>query len=254
MLDKNYPVFIFIFQIVSGLMYSVLFPAYAEHAFAAGLELPFYMASALFSVWFYRRDRDLLLAGALTLAMTAFALFQIGGAVAINISLYAMQAAAGCIDVFLLSWMLSNTRSCATFGYGLAVLCGGIASGQFLSLALGPASLNAGLAGSLILNAAALALVIHKHRQQSRLAPLPEANLPAPPVLPGTISCQLSEREANVLTLVFLGKTYRQAASELSISESTVKTYMKRICDKLGVSNRLELLAHLNALSRSRED
>jgi DNA-binding CsgD family transcriptional regulator len=245
-LRKGYLAFVFIFQIVSGLMYAVLFPAYAEHAFMPGLELPFYMAAALLTVSFYRRDRDLVLTSGLTLAMVAFALLQIGGTSAINLSLYAMQAAAGCIDVFLLSLMLSSRRSLATFGYGLAVLCGGIAAGQMLSLALGSASTIAGLAGSLVLNAAALALVLHKHRQQQRLSSPPESPPATAPVLPGKISCQLSEREVNVLTRVYQGKSYRQTASELAISESSVKTYMKRVCDKLGVANRVELLALLS--------
>jgi DNA-binding CsgD family transcriptional regulator len=251
-LNKNYLVFIFIFQIVSGLMYAVLFPAYAEHAFATGLELPFYMAAALLTVSFYRRDRDLVLTSGLTLAMLAFALLQIGGTWAINISFYAMQAAAGCIDVFLLSLILSSRRSPATFGYGLAVLCGGIAAGQMLSLVLGSASTIAGFAGSLVLNAAALTLVLHKHRQQQHL--LPEVPPAADPVLPGGISCQLSEREVNVLTRVYKGKNYRQTASELGISESSVKTYMKRVCDKLGVANRVELFARLNEECRNQED
>jgi DNA-binding CsgD family transcriptional regulator len=243
-LRKGYLAFVFIFQIVSGLMYAVLFPAYAEQAFMPGMELPFYMAAALLTVSFYRRDRDLVLTSGLTLAMVAFALLQIGGTSAINFSLYVMQAAAGCIDVFLLSLMLSSTRSFATFGYGLAALCGGIAVGQMLSLVLGSASTIAGLAGSLVLNAAALALVLHKHRQQQHLSS-PEASPAAAPVLPGTISCQLSEREVNVLIRVYQGKNYRQTASELGISESSVKTYMKRVCDKMGVANRVELLAFL---------
>lgn len=245
-LNRSYLAFVFIFQIISGLMYAILFPVYALHTFMPGLELPFYMAAALLAVKIYQHDRDLLLICGLTLAMAAFALLQFGGTLAVNLSLYAMQAAAGCIDVFLLSLMLASARSYATFGYGLAVLCGGIAAGQILSLALGSASAVAGLAGSLILNVAALALVFHKHRHPSRAPSPPETTPPSPPALPGEISCQLSDREINVLTRVFLGKNYRETALELAISESSVKTYMKRICDKLGVANRLELLTYLN--------
>ncbi|MBE0596761.1 MAG: helix-turn-helix transcriptional regulator [Desulfuromonadales bacterium] len=241
-LSWSYLVFVFIFQIVSGLMYAFLYPAYGEQAFAPGLELPFYMAAVMAAVVVYRRDRDLLLAGGLTLAMTAFALLQVGGGWAINLGMFAMQAAAGCIDLFLLALLLASARPVAAFGYGLAVMCGGIAAGQFLSWFLGSASTAVGMAGSLVLNVAALALFLRNHRQQ-RLAQ--SSATTGPPPLPAEIACRLSEREISVLSLVLAGNNYRETAQELTISESSIKTYMKRICDKLGVSSRQELLKRI---------
>jgi DNA-binding CsgD family transcriptional regulator len=52
----------------------------------------------------------------------------------------------------------------------------------------------------------------------------------------------LSKREAQVLRLLLQGKSTKQIAQELYISESTVKTHTRRIYDKLQVNTRAELL------------
>ena len=54
------------------------------------------------------------------------------------------------------------------------------------------------------------------------------------------ISQPLSGREAEVLRLVARGQTNRQIAQNLLLSLGTVKDYVKRIIDKLGVSDRLQ--------------
>jgi two-component system response regulator NreC len=58
----------------------------------------------------------------------------------------------------------------------------------------------------------------------------------------------LSAREREVLHLVALGYTSRQAASELHLSPKTVDTYRARIMAKLGLQNRAELVRY--AMSR----
>jgi len=59
----------------------------------------------------------------------------------------------------------------------------------------------------------------------------------------------LSRRELDVVRRVSEGMTNREVASHLHLSEHTVKNYIFRIFDKLGVSNRAELI--LYALSHS---
>lgn len=49
---------------------------------------------------------------------------------------------------------------------------------------------------------------------------------------------RLSERELDVLRLVASGRTNREAGDELFISETTVKTHLMHLFDKLGVNDR----------------
>lgn len=51
----------------------------------------------------------------------------------------------------------------------------------------------------------------------------------------------LSRREADVVRCVSEGMTNRQIADRLNLSENTVKNYLFRIFDKLGISSRVEL-------------
>lgn len=52
---------------------------------------------------------------------------------------------------------------------------------------------------------------------------------------------KLTRREESVVRLVMQGMVNRDIARELRLSEHTVKNYLFRIFDKLGVSNRVEL-------------
>ena len=53
---------------------------------------------------------------------------------------------------------------------------------------------------------------------------------------------QLSNREREVIQLIGLGMKNQRIASQLSISETTVRHHLTSIFNKLGVSDRLELL------------
>jgi DNA-binding NarL/FixJ family response regulator len=54
----------------------------------------------------------------------------------------------------------------------------------------------------------------------------------------------LTSREEQVVALVADGLSNRNVATELGLSEHTVKKYMFRIFDKLGISNRVELVLY----------
>lgn len=57
----------------------------------------------------------------------------------------------------------------------------------------------------------------------------------------------LTEREQEVLLLIAEGKTTKEIAGELFLSNGTIRNYVSVILDKLGVSNRME------AITRFRE-
>ncbi len=65
-------------------------------------------------------------------------------------------------------------------------------------------------------------------------------------------SSLLSPREEEVVHLVAEGLGNREIAEQMELSEHTVKNYVFHIFDKLGVSNRVELV--LYALSSPKGD
>jgi DNA-binding NarL/FixJ family response regulator len=64
---------------------------------------------------------------------------------------------------------------------------------------------------------------------------------PSCDAMEGNIS-MLSKREIEVVECAVQGHTNRQIAAQLHLSEHTVKNYLFRVFEKLGVSNRMELL------------
>lgn len=55
----------------------------------------------------------------------------------------------------------------------------------------------------------------------------------------------LSKRQSDVVRLVADGMTNREISNELRLSEHTVRNYLFQIFDKLGVSNRVELVRYI---------
>src|SRR5271165_203655 len=70
-------------------------------------------------------------------------------------------------------------------------------------------------------------------------------NIPAPGGLIASISTPLARRELEVVQCAAKGRTNRAIAAELGLSEHTVKNYLFRAFEKLGISSRGELLFYL---------
>jgi DNA-binding NarL/FixJ family response regulator len=88
-------------------------------------------------------------------------------------------------------------------------------------------------AGQIWANSAQLRMVLQVLSQQSVPRSVVDAN--------GT--ALLSKRELDVTRGVAEGRTNREIAIHLKLSEHTVKNYLFHVFEKLGVSNRTELLA-----------
>ena len=63
----------------------------------------------------------------------------------------------------------------------------------------------------------------------------------------------LSVREAQVVRLVAEGLSNREISQQLSLSEHTVKNYLFKIFEKLGVSTRVELVLYSMARREEQE-
>lgn len=257
--------FVFVFQIVSGLMYGALFQDYAAAAFLPGIELVFYVAAVMAGLVLLHRRREGLLALAIVMAMFAFSLVLIDGPASVNVALFAMQAAAGFLDLYLLALLLAQRDTCRAFCIGLAVTCAGIAAGKTASLLIGDASHLVVAVANLVLTSSVLVLYLVMRSERPPDAPaIPamgdmagmaetgagEGGPPFEFMLPPGLRKRFSDQEKSVLACVVRGMTFKEAARELDISESSVKTYMKRIYDKMSVSGKEELLTKLGTEQR----
>lgn len=89
----------------------------------------------------------------------------------------------------------------------------------------------------------ALRQVAHlPHQSRAEPAPVDKPDSPAPR------PHDLSDREAEVLCWVALGKTNPEIGSILSISEFTIKNHLQRIFKKLNVTNRAQAVSKFKAL------
>jgi DNA-binding NarL/FixJ family response regulator len=70
-------------------------------------------------------------------------------------------------------------------------------------------------------------------------------SIPAPEMLMPKNGVSLTVRELQVVKCAARGKTNKSIAVELGLSEHTVKNYLFRAFEKLGVSSRVELLFYL---------
>jgi DNA-binding CsgD family transcriptional regulator len=77
----------------------------------------------------------------------------------------------------------------------------------------------------------------------------PHAAGPAPEDCPDLDCFDLSEREKEVLPLLIEGLSYDEIADRLCISHSTVKTHVRRIYQKTGVSGKIALISRLKGLN-----
>jgi two-component system nitrate/nitrite response regulator NarL len=68
---------------------------------------------------------------------------------------------------------------------------------------------------------------------------------PAPRAVNGTGEALLSKREDEIARLVATGLANREVSEKLGLSRHTVKNYLFRIYEKLGISTRIELVLYI---------
>ncbi len=259
----RYLPFIFLFQLLSGLMYGHLLPSYTTDARWPGSELLFYISGALLAIPLLRRRREIALLAAVCCSLLAFSSQQtLSSPLAEHVSLYCMMLAAGLVDVFALSFALSFGNALRAYGLTTAALVAGIAAGHHLAVIFTPGNTTLNLLALITLNLAVFTLILQTGNGQTnplRTPPsLPQGDGVAPEKnsademqaipeirheLPASLSALLSEQECEVLASVLQHHPYKQIAMRMNISESSVKTYVQRIYRKTGVFRRSQLVA-----------
>ena len=70
---------------------------------------------------------------------------------------------------------------------------------------------------------------------------------PAPLLAETAVTRALSKREDEIARLVASGLSNREVAQRLSLSRHTVKNYLFRVYEKLGISTRIELVLYISS-------
>jgi DNA-binding CsgD family transcriptional regulator len=256
--------FIFIITINSGLMYQVINPAF-DHL--TGLvswywAVPYIVALAIMRNLPTGVKRSRILYVGMIMIVGAFISFMLLGRSTSDYLMVdtMMLGACGIFDLFwwsILGEMLDYTDNPAKiFGIGLSanvfgVLCGGVLGMAVTSIGL-PSAEVAVIALTVVcvtlvmlppLNHQ-LVLLLKSHvylTVYDNMSHSQQTNI----IQQIKILDPLTVREQEVLQLILSGKSNREIAEALFISESTVKTHARNIFSKYDVSSRAELISTL---------
>ena len=256
--------FVFIITINSGLMYQVINPAF-EHL--TGLvswywAVPYIVALVVMRNLPIKAKRSRILYIGMAMIIGAFISFMLLGQ---NTSDYLivdtlMLGACGIFDLFwwsILGEMLDHSDNpTQTFGIGLSANVFGVLCGGFLGMFVTSIGLPSAEVAVIALTVVCVTLVmLPPLNNQLVLLLKSHAYLAAYDNMGQSqqtdIVCQiktldpLTAREQEVLQLILSGKSNREIAGALFISESTVKTHARNIFSKYDVGSRAELISTL---------
>ena len=255
--------FVFGYFFVSGLMYGDFLPVYLAVSPYSGAELAVYILAVLAAPRIMGWGRDLPLVMGVVLSMFALSLFQMPGPVPVTAGMFLMQGSGGIIDLFAFALILSQKDTPRALGLGTGLMCLGILAGVLVSAHLSHLVGAVTVIGNTALALSVLAFYLYRRGRDPVLsgrgagtAVAVAGDVPAAGVFPGSdavgetglppgLAARLSPREKLVLEQVLRNMAYTDVARSLDISPSSVKTYMKRIFRKAGVSGKAELLERL---------
>ncbi len=251
--------FIAIITFNSGLMYQVLNPAFEHLDWLVSWywALPYVAALYIMRNLPQTVNRTYILYAAIAMIGFAFLAFSVfdrsaGSYLVINTL---MLGAFGIYDLFwwsILGEMLDLSANAAMIlGIGLSANVLGVLTGGIIGQAIGA---DGGRSSSLLALAIVCTVMVILPPLSKYLGNVLNTHIyltsfmeMTPEKQQRTIRIQvesgvLTERESEIATLIIQGRTYKQVASELYISENTVKTHVKNIYAKYGVQNRNQLL------------
>ncbi len=256
--------FVFIITINSGLMYEVINPAF-DHL--TGLvswywALPYIVVLAIMRNLPTKANRSRIMYVGMAMIMGAFICFMLLGRKTVDYLIVdtLMLGACGIFDLFwwsILGEMLDYSSNPAhIFGVGLSANVFGVLSGGVLGMVVTSIKLPGAEVAVIALSVVCVTLVILTPlNQQLVLLLKSHAYLAAYDNMSQTQQTNnvnqiktldpLTAREQEVLQLLLMGKSNREIAEVLYISENTVKTHARSIFSKYAVSSRAELISIL---------
>ena len=255
---------IFVLYTLAGVMYGFLAPGYFAGDPLPGLEIFFYMAAVFLAWYFFSRELNSLIYIAVALAILSQPALYDLNPLFFPSGIFSMQASMGFADFFVLALAISHSDPARGLGISSATLCLGIAAGVIVSMTHLEMVTMVAILGNVALALSIVLLMVIRRKKSAQehqtssvqefQAPLyiPESTETAEEIpdletrkeaqLPAKVTGMLSQREKEVLEKVLVyGRLYKDAAQEMGVSESTVKTYMKRIYMKTGVKSRKDL-------------
>lgn len=260
-------VFISIGTIDFGIMIYTVTPAYQHISWLSiwyGL-LPYAVAAMIMKRIPALVERNNMIYIALGMIGAAFILFMVLGnsLVGYLIVFTLMMAAWAIYDVFwwgMLGVMLDMNRNAAiVLGLGFSANALGVIQGKLIArIPLPQTEVNTTMI-SLAVICATIVLLPILHKSIAKLLPENRAinsqnELKGTLEVPGLNDTELlTEREKQVAGLLLKGRTSKLIASELFLSENTVKTHIKNIYAKMNVRSRAELFNRFDALLKINE-
>ena len=254
-------IFVVVITINSGLMYEVINPAF-EHFETLSVwywAVPYIIALIIMRNLPQKANRPYILYVAIAMIGFAFLFFMI---LSRGVSSYLvidtlMLGACGIFDLFwwsILGEMLDLSQNPAKlFGIGLSanvfgVLIGGVIGNLIFSA--DPFGINPTIIALVVVFIALMLLpllnkslsnVLLNHVYLSRISGLTEQEQ-AQEFADIFRRAKLTERECEIISLLLKGRTYKMIATELYLSENTIKTHLKNAYSKLNVRNKAELI------------
>ena len=256
--------FVFIITINSGLMYQVINPAF-EHL--TGLvswywAVPYIVALAIMRNLPMKAKRSRILYIGMAMIIGAFISFMLLGRKTSDYLIVdaLMLGACGIFDLFwwsILGEMLDySDNPTHTFGIGLSANVFGVLCGGLLGMAVTSVGILSAEVAVIALTVVCVTLVMLPPlnnqlvlllKSHAYLADYDNMSQPQQTDIIRQIKTldPLTVREHEVLQLILSGKSNREIAGDLFISESTVKTHARNIFSKYDVGSRAELISTL---------
>ncbi len=256
--------FVAVITVNSGLMYQVINPAF-EHLtnlVSWYWAVPYIIALAIMRNLPVRAKRSVILYVGMGMIMAAFLSFMLLGRKSLDYFIVdtLMLGACGIFDLFwwsIIGEMLDYAKNpVKVFGIGLSANVFGVLCGDVLGVGITSIQLPGAEVAVIALTVVCITLVILPPLNRELIMLLKShAYLTAYNRMnekqQETIIRQtkmidpLTEREQDVLQLILSGKSNKEIAANLSISENTVKTHVRNIFSKYDISSRAELISTL---------